>query len=195
MLFCVPRSSFAQFSSKYPGWCDRLQHAESSDLVEVLRGAIPDKQNARCVTWAIQRLGSERYQPAIPVLAKLLDFQRPPTELEKTGVFLRMQGMEELFPSAEALEEIGKLAECQVLQVIRSKSASVTARNHAVGVWMEMHKYERPKGVALLKEEANKADTEAVRQKYKVAALWALKYCINDPEYPACETAAKTGRY
>jgi hypothetical protein len=38
---------------------------------------------------------------------------------------------------------------------------------------MEIHKYERPEGVALLKQEATKADAEAVKQRLSSAILRA----------------------
>jgi hypothetical protein len=126
---------------------------------------------------------------------KLLDFHRPPTEEEKMGAFLRPSAMEEMFPAAEALEEIGKSAQAEAFHAIGSDSVSTTSREHAIAVWMEIYKYERPKGVALLKQEESKPHMEATREKFKMAARMAVKYCIGDPEYPACETAAKTGQF
>jgi hypothetical protein len=194
LLFCcVARPAFGQ--NRFAGWCDNLEHADSSDLVEFLNGVVPDEKNARCVTWAIHRLGNERYEPAISALVKLLDFHRPLTEDEKTGVFLRPSLVGEMFPAAESLEQIGEGAQAEVLHAIGSDSVSTTARENAIAVWMEIYKYERPKGVALLKLEADKANTEVVRQKFKMAVRTALKYCIAMPEQSACETAARTGRF
>jgi hypothetical protein len=192
LLFCCSsRASFGQ--DRFTGWCDSLEQADSSDLVEFLNGVVPDEKNARCVTWAVHRLGNEHYEPAIPALVKLLDFLRPLTDLEKTGMFIGMSGMEEMFSAAEALETIGKSAETEVLHAIGSDTASAAIREHALAVFMEIHKYERPHGIVLLKQQESKSDTEASKQKYKIAAQSALKFCIGDPEQPACETAAKTG--
>lgn len=193
VFFCVGFPASGQ--DRYAGWCDNLEHAASSDLVEFLNGVVPDEKNARCVTWAIHRLGNEHYEPAISTLVKLLDFRRPLNEEEKMGVFLRPSLVGEMFPAAESLEQIGESAQAEVLRAIGLDSVSATARENAIAVWMEIYKYERPKGVALLRQEENKSNTEAVKQKFKMAVRTALKYCIGVPEQPACEAAAKTGHF
>jgi len=99
---------------RYTGWCDSLEHADSSDLVQFLNGVVPDEKNAHCVTWALHRLGDERYEPAIHALVRLLDFRRPLTEMEKNGGFLRPSIIEEMYPAAESLEEIGRSAQPEV---------------------------------------------------------------------------------
>jgi hypothetical protein len=149
-----------------------LEHADSSDLVMFLNGVFLDEKNARCVTWAIHRLGNERYEPAISALVKLLDFHRPPTEDEKLGVHLRPQLVGEMFPAAESLEQIGEGSKAEVLRTIGSDSVSATARENAIAVWMEIYKYERPKGIALLKQEENKPNTEAVKQNLRWRPEW-----------------------
>jgi hypothetical protein len=194
-FFCLPCPSLGQGQDRFAGWCNGLELAASPYLVEFLSGVVPDEKNARCVTWAIHRLGNERYAPAVAALVKLLDFHRPPTEDEKLGVFLRPSLIGEMFPAAESLEQIGASAQAEVLHAIGSDSVSATARENAIAVWMEIHKYARPKGVALLKLEANKPSAAAAKQKFRIAARMAVKYCIGMPEQPACETAAKTGRF
>ena len=195
MFFCGPCPCLGQGQDRFAGWCNGLELAASPYLVEFLSGVVPDEKNSRCVTWAIHRLGNERYAPAVSALVKLLDFHRPPTEDEKMGVFLRPSLVGEMFPATESLEQIGEGAKAEVLRAIGSDSVSAKTRENAVAVWMEIYKYERPKGVALLKLEENKPSTAAVRQKFKIAARMAVKYCIGVPEQPACETAAKTGRF
>ena len=44
------------------------------------------------------------------------------------------------------LEEIGDKASPAVLAVIKADTASATARENAVAVWMELHKYEIAQG-------------------------------------------------
>ena len=198
VLCCAARSSAgvpASGQDRYTGWCDSLEHADSSDLVAFLNDVVPDDKNAHCVTWALHRLGEERYEPAIHALVRLLDFRRPLTEEEKMGFFLRMSVTGEMYPAAEALEEIGRKAQPEVLQVIGSDSASATARDNAISVWMEFYKYERPRGVALLKQEESKASTATAKQKFTNAARTAVKYCLGDPDEAACDSAAKTGRF
>jgi len=103
-------------------------------LLQFLNGVTPDEKNAWCVTWAIhklglepwatQKLGTEHHEQAIAVLVKLLDFRRPPTPEEKRGYYLRPQGIEELYPAAEALELIGEKALPEVLRAIEADSTS-----------------------------------------------------------------------
>jgi hypothetical protein len=97
-----------------------LELAASPYLVEFLSGVVPDEKNARCITWAIHRLGNEHYAPAVSALVKLLDFHRPPTEDEKMGVFLRPSLVGEMFPAAESLEQIGEGAKAEVLPRLRT---------------------------------------------------------------------------
>lgn len=104
-----------------------------------------------------------------------------------------MQITEEVYPAAEALEQIGKQTEAKVLHAMVGDSVSAVARENAVAVWMEIYKYERPKGVALLKQAEHKLDTEAAKQKLKVAVETAIKYCDVETEKSACEAAARTG--
>jgi len=167
----------------------------SSDLVQFLSAVVPDEKNAPCIISSIHRLGNEWYEAAISALVKLLDFHRPLTEDEKMGVFLRPSLVEEMYPAAESLEQIGEGAHTEILHAIGSDSVSATARENAIAVWMEIYKYERPKGIALLRQEENKPNTEAVKQRFKMSVRTAPKYCFGVPERPACETAAKTGRF
>ena len=176
--------------------CDSLQNATPPDLVQYLNGVIPDEKNGDCVTWAIKRLGKEQYEPAIAVLAKLLDFRRPPTPREKQGIYLRVPFVSEIYPAAGALNLIGKKALPEVLHVIEAESSSAVARENAVAVWMEIHRYsdEHPKGVTLLRQEEIKAKDDATRQRLSWAVQKALRYC-GSPEEAACKAAAKTGEF
>lgn len=172
--------------------CDSLQNAILPDLVQYLNGVVPDEKNGDCVTWAIKKLGNGQYEPAIPVLTKLLDFRRPPTPREKQGIYLRMQGVWEIYPAVGALCNIGKKTSPPVLDVIKSESASLTSRENAVFVWMEIHRYsdEHSKAVTLLKQEEINAKDGATKQRLRWAIQKAVAWC-NPPEETACREAAR----
>jgi hypothetical protein len=68
--------------------CPDLESADSDALISYLAAVAPNQDNSRCVTFVIKHLDSARYEPAIPVLVRLLDFHRPPNEAEKAGVAL-----------------------------------------------------------------------------------------------------------
>src|SRR5256885_2376020 len=72
-----------QIHDRFESVCPALQNAIAPDLLQYLNGVTPDEKNAWCVTRAIHKLGDERYEPAIPVLVRLLDFRRPLDEREK----------------------------------------------------------------------------------------------------------------
>jgi hypothetical protein len=78
------------------------------------------------------------------------------------------------------------------MDLIRENSGP-TARENAVFVWMEIHKHESPKGVALLKEEADKADNATAKLNLRWAVSKALAWC-NPPDEAKCKAAAQTGR-
>jgi hypothetical protein len=171
--------------------CEVFKNASPPDLVQYLNGIVPDDKNADCVTFAIRKLGKERYEAAITILVKLLDFRRPPTQDEKKGIYERPQSIDEVFPAAFALELIGKNALPELLRAIETPSTSPRAFENAIAVWMEAHKYERPKGVALLKQKENKANSDTTKQKLTFAVQKALTYC-GQPDEAACRAAAGT---
>ena len=182
--------AFGQANEKYEGWCYGLQNASSLDLLEFLNAVVPDEWNARCITWAIHKLGKEHHEPAIPAIVKLLDFRIPRTPVEE--IFHSLS--EETFPAEAALERIGKKALPEVLRAIEADSTSAIARENALSVWMEIHREsdEQPKGVSLLKQEETHASDSAIKQKLRWAVQKALIYC-NPPEKIACEEAATAG--
>lgn len=186
---CLAPTSFdaGQVHERFEGWCDTLQAASQTDLVQFLNGVVPDEHNARCVTWAIHKLGKERYEPAIPALVKLLGFRQTQTEVEKI-----FQDLYPPFPALVALAEIGKKAQPDVLLAIEADSTSPAARDNAVAVLMEIYKYKRPKGVAALKQEEIKVDNDAIKTRLASAIQKALPYCGRQDE-AACRQAAVTG--
>lgn len=175
------------------GWasgedCTRLQHASATKLVAYLDGIVPNDRNAACIAVAIKRLTPMRFEPAIPVLVRLLDFRRPPTEEEKIHFFRRPQIPEELYPATGALEEIGQKALPVILDVIRS-STSAKAREHAVRVWMQNYRDESEKGVELLQQEAARSEDPVTRENLKGALSDAAALCA-PKDKAGCEAAA-----
>jgi hypothetical protein len=59
--------------------CKSLHGATLDVLISYLDKAHPNDGNAECVTYAIVGLGRERYEPAMPALAKWLGYRRPLT--------------------------------------------------------------------------------------------------------------------
>jgi hypothetical protein len=187
LCFVFALRAFGQGRERFEGWCESLQNASSSDLVQFLKTVVPDEKNARCVAWAIRKLGNEHHEPAIPALVRLLDFRRPRTQVEE--IFHGLS--EELFPAEEALELIGKKALPEVLHAIVANSTSPIARENALFVWMEIYREsdEQPKGVGLLKQEETKANDDKVKQKLRWAVQKALTHC-GPEEQAACKEAA-----
>jgi hypothetical protein len=182
--------SGATFSQEYNGIaCEALKNATLPNLVRYLNVISINDNNADCVTLAIRRLGKERYEPAITTLVKFLDFRRPPTVDEKKGIYERPRITEELFPAAEALEEMGKPALPEILRAIEATSTSTRALDNAVSVWMEANKYDRPSGVALLKQEETKFKDDTIKQNIRQAVRKALIFC-GEPDQAACQAAA-----
>ena len=186
--------AFGQVHDRFEDWCDSLRNATSPDLAQFLNAVVPDEENAKCITWAIQKVGIDHYEPAITALVRLLDFRRPLDEREKKGFYLRLQGIWEIYPAAAALSSMGQKAVPFALEVIKSESVSSTSRENAVFVLMEIHREsdDQPKGVALLKHEESDAKEEKIKQRLKWAVQKALSYC-NPTEQAACRQAAATG--
>jgi hypothetical protein len=87
---------------------------------------------------------------------------------------------------------IGEKTLPAVLHAIEADSTSTKARQNAVFVWMEIYKYERPKGVALLRQELDKTHEVSVKAQLQWALAKALDWC-NPSDEDSCRTAAKTG--
>jgi len=167
--------------------CQDLHEAAPDALLTFLRRTHPNAQNADCITFAIRALGDQRYEPAVDVLAGLLDFRRPATELERTTVTLHT-----FYPASIALEQIGQSCLPQLLKVITDESFSAVARENAINVWMEIFKYKRAEGVASLKRAAKGISDPSARQKLDWALNYALKWC-GPGDLPKCKEAANSG--
>ncbi len=172
--------------------CDRLRSAVPDQLVSYLDGIAPDENNADCITFAIRRLGEQHYEPAIARLTKLLDFRRPLDAREKQGLYVHMQTVGEIYPAASALVEIGVNSLPSVMEAIKGDPTSPKARENAVFVWMGIHRYESPNGVALLKREADQTNDAKIKPRLTWAVSQALTWC-GPADRAKCRATAKTG--
>jgi hypothetical protein len=177
--------------------CLSLGIVDKHGLVSYLEQTKPNDDNAECITLAVKNLGQERYEPAISALINKLDFRRPPNAHEKVGVRLHPQVIEELYPAANALEEIALPSErtkfavqSAILDAIGSASSSDTARENAVAVWMFLHREKPSKGVALLRQEAVKASDPGVKENYISALSRAQTHC-GPSDKSRCKAAAR----
>ena len=184
-------SGRAQEHGGFTNECDSLRNAASPDLVQFLNGVTPDEKNGDCVTWVIRKLGERKFESSVPSLVRLLDFRRPPTLREKQGIYLRMQGIWEIYPAVDALSSIGEKALPAILRALQADSTSPTARGNALFVWMEVYRQsdEHVKGVAVLKQEETKAKDDATKERLKWAVSKAITWC-SPPEESACKRAA-----
>jgi hypothetical protein len=150
--------------------CKKLHGATLEALISYLNTALPNDGNGECLAYAITLLGRQRYEPAIPALAKLLGFRRPATALEKNHVFLHAPTTDEIYPAAGALEEFGKASVPAVLSVMKSTSVSSTAWENAVLVWMFVYRDKPTKGVALLRQEGCSGCRSCCEGEFKIGA-------------------------
>jgi hypothetical protein len=171
--------------------CARLQGTSPDGLVSYLSAVLPDPTNAACVTFAINKLGDQRYEQAIPTLAKRLDFHWPPGVRQKQARFVVEHDGSSIYPAANALKQMGAKALPAVLDAIRAGSTSRTAVEVAVSVWMTIYKDQAPTGVALLKQESDRTADPMTRQKIAWAARKAAGWCAPSEE-PQCRIAAQT---
>jgi hypothetical protein len=173
--------------------CELLQDAVPDRLVSYLDSEHPDQQNAACITLAINKLGDERYVPAIDVLAKLLDFRRPATSREKQGLYIHIQSIDEVYPAAKALEQIGEEALPAILDAIKAGTTSRTGRENALFVWMEIYKSESPRAISLLRNEFNKSEEAVSKRNLQWALSHAPNWC-NPSDKEQCDLAARAPR-
>ncbi len=171
--------------------CEVLRTATPDKQLSYLKAVKPDAGNAECVTFVIQKLGTERYGAAIDTLSGMLDFRRPPIGREKQGLYLHAQGIWEIYPAAGALVVIGKESMPALLTILKSESSSMTARQNAVFVWMQLHKYEPARGISLLAQEEAKTNKSSLKQQLLWAVHKAVGWC-NPDDQAACQQATAT---
>lgn len=170
--------------------CPSLQDATSDQLISYLDLNAVDRSNEVCMTFAIRKLGADRAHAAIDILATLLDFKRPPTAREKAGVYIRIQTVDEIYPAAGALEEIGEKALPSVLKTIKSSSTSAIARENALFVWMEIQKSDSPRAILHLERELESTHERDCKQNLRWALSHAPNLC-NPPDKEQCDLAAR----
>jgi hypothetical protein len=169
--------------------CKSLLGATPERLVSYLDKTSPNDRNGECVSYAIVRLGRERYEPAMPALAKWLWYRRPLTAEEKHGVKDHPRTIDNMYPAVGALDEFGKKSLPVVLETIKSPSSSSAPRDSAVAVWMFVYSDRPPKGVALLRQEARGTADPAMRQNLRWALEKASTWC-GPKEKARCTAAA-----
>src|SRR5205823_8636134 len=101
--------------------CNGLQNAASSELVSYLRKNIPNQGNAECVAFAINEIGEQRYEPAVPVLTKFLDFRWPVNARQKHPLCLLEHCIKSNYPASRPLEQIGRSALRAVAEGLRAR--------------------------------------------------------------------------
>lgn len=173
--------------------CNQLQNASSDELISYLRVGTFGHDDSECPEFAIRTLGRRHYEPAIPSLVKMLDFRRPLTEREKQGLYLHIQSIDEIYPAANALEDLGEKALPAVLDAIKATSTSAVARANAVFVWMTVYKSESPKGVSLLRMELDRAEDSTTRENVRWALSKGISWC-NPRDKVECEAAARDSK-
>jgi hypothetical protein len=174
--------------------CDTLQGASPSDLVSYVGGVAPNEQNASCVAFAIRRIGDQRYESAIPVLTKLLDFRWPVNAHQKRRLYVLEHDGVSIYPAATALERIGESSLPSVLAAIKKGANTRGGFEGAVSVWMMIYKNQAPLGVALLRQEAGNTKDLAARQRLDWAAYEAARGWCSEIDKPQCKAAAFADR-
>lgn len=188
ILFCTLLLPMGFSAAAQP--CGRLQAASSGDLVSYLQQTSARRADAACIALAIQRLGEDKHEPAIPVLTKFLDFRWPPDARQKRRLYAVEYEGRDIHPAANALKQFGSKALPGVLDAIKSPSSSPEAIEEAVSVWMAAYK-NQVAGLVLLKQAADRtADPEA---KYRLgwAAYKAIGWC-NESEKAQCQAAFRS---
>ncbi len=120
-----------------------------------------------------------------------MEFCWPVNARQKQRLFVLEHDGKSIYPAATALEQIGKNALPAVAEALKAPVMSKQAGEVAVSVWMQIHKDEPVKGVALLKQEADKTKDPAARQRLGRAAYKALGWCSPSDE-AQCKAAAET---
>ncbi|HEV2729240.1 MAG TPA: hypothetical protein VGV15_04340 [Terriglobales bacterium] len=172
--------------------CATLQGASPDKLVSYLNRVADRRQNAPCVAFAIKKIGEQRYEPAIPVLTKFLEFRWPLGVNQKQRRFALEHDGFTIYPAADALEKIGKNSLPAVLRAMKANSTSRQEMEVAVSVWMTIYKDQTPMGVALLKQEADRTTQPMARQQLGWAAIRAAMGWCNSSEQTQCDAAAQT---
>jgi hypothetical protein len=167
--------------------CPSLQSASPNEHASYLEKTPDSRRNSPCIAFALKKIGEHRYEPAIPVLTKFLQFRWPPGVNQKQRRFVLEHDGFTIYPAAEALERIGKVSLPAVLDAMKTTAPTHEAMEVAVSVWMTIYKDQAPAGVALLKQEADKTTKALPQQRLGWAAFRAATGWCNSSERPQCE--------
>ncbi|HWG59400.1 MAG TPA: hypothetical protein VN661_10185, partial [Candidatus Acidoferrales bacterium] len=186
----------------YHDQCPSLQKTELPDLAKYLQTATPDAGNSVCVTYAIDRIEDAHYEQAVPILVKLLDFQRPGLPYEHSYVMTHIPP--DKYPARATLESIGMPAVPALLQAISDKATTTVARENALDALVLIYgrqvnlPYPAAAGIVRLKQEAANATDTDTKERLDSAVTEALSRCalwdsVRPKQVAACQQAAKDG--
>jgi hypothetical protein len=119
-----------------------------------------------CITTVIGRLGNSRDVSAVPVLIRLLDFQRPLTQRERAGITI-MRGH---FPAVSALFSIGLPAVPVLVKSIRLGELNPTSKKNAVEAVATIFRENPDQAVALLMKAARESTIPAEKENLESSA-------------------------
>lgn len=172
------------------GDCDQLHGGSPAELISYLNSIVLREGSQPCIVIAIDKLGGQHYEPAIPLLLKFLDLRSPESPHGKRSYLTSRLGAYPNYPAEAALEKFGDKALPLVLQFLKTHPESADAVESAVAIWMNAYKDNPILGIALLKQEADKTEDRNVKGNLAFAAYKAQqRWC--PPEVKAqCKSAA-----
>jgi hypothetical protein len=172
--------------------CHSLQTASVDVLVSYLGKTTPSHANAACIALAINELGTQKYEPAIPALTRFLDFRWPVGAHQKQRLYVLEHDGETIYPAAAALEQLGKKSLPAVLNAMKSDPMSPQAMEVAVSVWMTIYKDQTPTAVGMLKQVADNTKNPVQRQRLGWAAYIAATGWCSPADQAQCRAAVQT---
>lgn len=172
--------------------CESLNAESASALASYLDKVTDPLQNEPCVAFAIKKLGEQRYEAALPVLTKSLDFRWPPDARQKQRLYVLEYDGSSIYPAAEALKKIGKNSLPAILNEIKSGPMSRESMEVALSVWMTIYKDQAPAGVAVLQKEADQATNLGAKQRLRWAAAHAAMFWCAPSDRKQCWAVVNT---
>src|SRR5207245_10723524 len=97
------------------------------------RQTISNQGNAECLAFAIYGIGELRYERAVLVLTKFLEFRWPVNARQKQRLFVLEHDGKSIYPAATALEQLGKNAlPSAIVSVKRIRGIRTAACGHVL---------------------------------------------------------------
>jgi hypothetical protein len=171
--------------------CNTLQSRSPGNMASYLSDTTDRRQNTSCIAFAIKTLGEQRYEPAIPILTKFLDFRWPVGAHQKQMRLVLERDKLTIYPAADALEKMGQASLPAILAAMQKKSTSRAAMEVAVSVWMTIHKDNAPLGVSLLKQEADNATDPFSKHQLEWATFLAATGWCDRSEQVQCDESLR----